>query len=75
VSSILAPDERIFVGLDIGTTKICTLVGHLDEEGRVRVIGAGIAPSAGMRKGGVVNLESLARAIERAKDQAERTSG
>ena len=75
MASILAPDERIFVGLDIGTTKICTLVGHLDEEGRVRVIGAGISPSAGMRKGGVVNLEALARAIERSKDQAERTSG
>ncbi len=75
MTSILAPDERIFVGLDIGTTKICTLVGHIDEEDRLRVIGVGIAPSAGMRKGGVVNLESLALAIERAKDQAERTSG
>jgi cell division protein FtsA len=75
VTALIGPDERIFVGLDIGTSKITTLVGHLDSENRVRVIGLGLVPSAGMRKGGVVNLEALARAIETAKDKAERTSG
>ncbi|MFN2149112.1 MAG: cell division protein FtsA, partial [Anaerolineales bacterium] len=41
----------------------------------MRVIGVGVAPAHGMRKGGVVNLEALARAIQIAKDKAERTSG
>lgn len=75
MATIIGADETIFVGLDIGTTKVCVLVGHLDAEGRLRIIGVGGAPSAGMRKGGVVNMEAVARAIARAKDQAERTSG
>ncbi len=75
MTALIGQDEPIFVGLDIGTSKIAALVGHLDPEGRVRVIGLGLVPSAGMRKGGVVSLEALARAIETAKDKAERTSG
>jgi cell division protein FtsA len=75
VTALIRQDEPIFVGLDIGTSKITALVGHLDPENRVRVIGLGLVPSAGMRKGGVVSLEALARAIETAKDKAERTSG
>lgn len=75
MTALIGQDEPIFVGLDIGTSKISALVGHLDPEGRVRVIGLGLVPSAGMRKGGVVSLEALARAIETAKDKAERTSG
>jgi cell division protein FtsA len=72
---MIGPEEVIFVGLDVGTTKVCALVGQLDEEGRLRVIGVGMAPSLGMRKGGVVSLEGVARAVETAKDKAERTSG
>jgi cell division protein FtsA len=75
VAGIIGTDDTIFVGLDIGTTKVCTLVGQLDADRNLRVIGVGIVPSAGMRKGGVVNLEALARAIEMSKDKAERTSG
>jgi cell division protein FtsA len=72
---MMSPEEVIFVGMDVGTTKVCALVGHLNEEGQVRVIGVGIAPSQGMRKGGVVSLEGVARAVEAAKDKAERSSG
>ena len=72
---MIGSDEIIFVGVDVGTTKICALVGQLDEESRLRIIGVGIVPSLGMRKGGVVNLEGVARAVESAKDKAERTSG
>jgi cell division protein FtsA len=72
---MIGPEEILFVGIDVGTTKVCALVGQLDEEGRLRVIGVGVAPSLGMRKGGVVNLEGVARAVETAKDKAERTSG
>lgn len=75
MATLLGPDETVFVGLDIGTTKVCLLVGHLDPERRMRVIGVGMVPSLGMRKGGVVNLEALTKAIEQVKDKAERTSG
>lgn len=74
-AAMLAPEDVIFVGIDVGTTKVCALVGQLNEEGRVRVIGAGVVPSQGMRKGGVVSLEGVARAVEAAKDKAERSSG
>ncbi len=68
-------DDSIYVGIDVGTSKVCVLVGHPDGAGRMRVIGVGIVPSEGMRKGGVTNLDSLAKVIEAAKDRAERTSG
>ena len=75
MTGIVGSEELVFVGLDIGTTKVCMLVGQMDAEKRLRVIGAGVVPSLGMRKGGVVNLEAVAKAVEAAKDRAERTSG
>ncbi|OGO69644.1 MAG: cell division protein FtsA [Chloroflexi bacterium RBG_19FT_COMBO_62_14] len=75
MAGIIGTDQPIFVGLDIGTSKVCALVGHLDEDRRLRVIGVGLAQAQGMRKGGVVNLEGVAKAVEAAKDKAERTSG
>lgn len=75
MAGMIRSDEPVFVGIDIGTSKICALVGHVDSEGRTRVIGVGQVPSAGMRKGGVVSLEALARAVATVKDKAERTSG
>lgn len=75
MATILGSEETIFVGLDIGTAKICTLVGQATPDGRIRIIGVGDAPAQGMRKGGVVNLEALSHAIRNAKDKAERTSG
>lgn len=68
-------DETIFVGFDIGTKKVCGLVGQLDDAQRIRILGVGIVPSNGMRKGIVVGLEGLAQAIAAAKEKAERTSG
>jgi len=75
LEEVIGNDNSIYVGIDIGTSKICVLVGHPDAAGRMRIIGVGIAPSAGIRKGGVTNLESVAHAISAAKDRAERTSG
>ncbi len=69
MAGIIGTDDTIFVGLDIGTTKVCTLVGQLDADRNLRVIGVGIVPSAGMRKGGVVNLEALARAMRDVEGQ------
>jgi cell division protein FtsA len=75
VTTLVGADDPIFVGVDIGTTKVCALVGHVDAERRLRVIGVGIVPSQGMRKGGVVSMEGVAQAVASAKDKAERTSG
>jgi len=63
------------VGLDIGSTKVCAVVGEVDEDGDVHITGAGSVPSTGMRRGVVVDLASTARAIEEATDRAERMAG
>lgn len=67
--------ESIVVGIDIGTTKVCTLVARLERSGRVRILGVGIEPSQGIRKGSVIDLEAAAKAITHSIDRAERTSG
>lgn len=63
------------VGLDIGTTKVCAVVGEVDEEGDVQIAGVGLVPSSGIRKGIVVDLDATTRAIEEAVDRAERMAG
>ena len=65
----------IITGLDIGTTKVACLVGELDQHRRLRVIGVGIAPSRGIKKGVIVNVEAATEAIFEAVDKAERTAG
>jgi len=62
-------------GLDIGTTKVCAIVGEMDEDGEVHIVGAGTAPSPGIRRGVVVDLDSTATAIEHALERAERMAG
>ncbi len=64
----------VIVGLDIGTTKICTVVGEPDENG-IEIIGVGTNPSAGLRKGVVVNIESTVNAIRKAVEEAELMAG
>ena len=56
-------DNPLLVGLDVGTTKICALVGETDELGALRILGVGIEPARGMRKGVVVNVEEATHAI------------
>lgn len=68
-------DDQIFVGIDIGTTKVCTLVARIENSGQLRILGVGIEPSRGMRKGVVVDLEAAVQAVARSIDRAERTSG
>lgn len=65
----------ILVGIDIGTTKICTVVARVENDGRVRVLGVGVEPSQGVRKGIVVDINAATRAIAHAIDKAERSSG
>jgi cell division protein FtsA len=65
----------IVVGIDIGTTKICTVIARVENDGRVRVLGVGIEPSAGVRKGTLVDINAATRAIGHSIDKAERSSG
>lgn len=67
--------DDIIVGLDIGTTKICALVGERTDEGIVEIIGIGSHPSMGLRKGVVVNIDSTVNSIRKALDDAEQMSG
>jgi cell division protein FtsA len=68
-------DDQIFVGIDIGTTKICTLIARQESSGQLRILGVGIEPSRGLRKGVVVDLEAAVQTLARSIDRAERTSG
>ena len=65
---------NIIFGLDIGTTKVCALVGEV-REGRLQIIGLGMAPSRGMRKGMVIDVSEASLALAQAVEQAEQTSG
>ena len=85
-------DETIVVGIDIGTTKVCTLVArvegdpsrprtaeHSTQPGQtvpnLRILGVGIEPSQGIRKGTIVDLQAASTAIARSIEKAERSSG
>ncbi len=63
--------ENIIVGLDIGTTKICALIGEATDDGQIKVIGVGRSPSKGLKQGVVVNFEDTVNSIRRAVEKAE----
>ena len=62
--------DSLVVGLDIGTTKICRIVGEM-ADGQVKIIGLGTFPSKGLRKGVVINIESTVQSIKKAVEEAE----
>ncbi len=66
----MTPD-KIVVGLDIGTTKICCLVGRRNEYGKLEILGMGKAPSEGVVRGTVQNIDKTVEAIKRAVKIAE----
>jgi cell division protein FtsA len=70
----MARKTSIIVGLDIGTSKVCTVVGEMTERG-VEIIGVGIHPSQGLRKGVVINIESTVNSIKKAVEEAELMAG
>ena len=71
----MAKSGDIVVGLDIGTTKICAIVGELTDEGGIDIIGIGTHPSKGLRKGVVVNIDATVASIKRAIEEAEPMAG
>jgi cell division protein FtsA len=68
-------NDRIVVGLDIGTTKICAIVGKRNEHGKINILGMGKAESYGVERGVVNNIDMTVEAIKKAVKEAELQSG
>ncbi len=67
--------SELVVGLDIGTTKICVVVGEVTPESGVDIVGIGTSPSSGLRKGVVVKIEQTVQSIQKALEEAELMAG
>jgi len=67
--------RKLLVGLDVGTSKVVAVVGELSPDGKIEVIGFGSAPSRGLKRGVVVNIESTVQSIQRAVEEAELMAG
>jgi cell division protein FtsA len=67
--------RSIITAIDVGTTKVCTIVGSVDEGGGIRVIGVGITPTFGLHKGLVVNINEAKESIRQSIREAEQTCG
>lgn len=74
-SESISPNEQIVVGLDIGTTKICAIVGKRNEYGKINILGVGKSHSDGVSRGVVVNIDKTVQAIREAVSEAEKHSG
>jgi cell division protein FtsA len=68
-------NEKIVVGLDIGTTKVCAVVASMNQDNQVNILGLGKAPCEGLNRGVVVNIDKTVSAITSAIEQAELASG
>lgn len=70
-----ARKPRIVTGLDVGTTKVCALIGQPDEDGEMRILGVGSSPSHGLKKGIVVDIDRTIQSIQHAVNKAEQMAG
>lgn len=68
-------NEDMIVGLDIGTTKVCVIIGQIGEQGTLEITGVGLTPSRGLRRGVVINIDATVKAIASAMEEAEMMSG
>ncbi len=71
----MAKPEDYCVGIDIGSSKVGVLIGHADEHGGLEVVGRGMAPNRGTRKGNIVNVEATVEALKAASEEAEVMAG
>jgi len=67
--------EKMLIGLDIGTSKVVAIVGEVNDDGEIEIIGLGSHPSNGLKKGVVVNIESTVQSIQHAVEEAELMAG
>lgn len=68
-------EEKYVVALDIGTAKVCVLVGEVNDRGQLEIIGKGTAPMKGTRRGNIINLDQGIDAVKKAVDEAEVMAG
>lgn len=71
----MSDNSEFIVGLDVGTTKICSVVGEITPGGELEIIGVGTCPSNGMKRGVVVNIDKTVESIKKAVEEAERMAG
>ena len=71
----MAQRERYIVGLDVGTSTVCAVVGEARDDGGLEIVGLGVAESRGIKRGVVVNLEAAVESIKRAIEDAELMAG
>ena len=71
----VANENRMIVGLDIGTSKVVAIVGEVDPDNQINIVGIGTHRSRGLKKGVVVNIESTIQSIQRAIEEAELMAG
>jgi cell division protein FtsA len=69
------PEQTVLVSIDVGTTKVCVLIGEVSRSGGMDVIGFGQAPSDGLRKGVVIDIDRTVQSVTSAVEAAERLSG
>jgi cell division protein FtsA len=67
--------DEVIVGLDIGSTKICAVIGFQNENGTAEIAGVGVAPSKGLKSGVIINIDSTVQAIVKAVEDAELMAG
>lgn len=68
-------EDKYIVSLDIGTSKVCVLVGEINGRGQLEIIGKGTAPMKGTRRGNIINLDQAVDAVKKAVDEAEVMAG
>ena len=72
----MAKEQDLIIGLDIGTTKICAMVGENNPStGEVEIIGVGTYPSYGLKRGVVVNIDNTIQSVKNAVEEAEHMAG
>lgn len=69
------PVDNLIVGLDIGTTKVCAVIGEYNENDNLEITGVGMSPSQGLRRGVVINIEATLKSVLSAIEAAEMMSG
>ena len=67
--------SNLIAGIDVGTTKVCVLIGELTSDDAIHIVAVGQAPSRGLRRGVVVNISEATAAIGQAVEQAEAAAG
>lgn len=67
--------DEIIVGLDVGTVKVCTVIGELGEDDQIEIIGIGTAPSLGVKKGVIIDLDQAIQSVKQSIENSERMAG